>query len=633
MSDSTIRNPLHTLTTPAYRRRLPVGVELTGARTAHVRVWAPDATSVSFVTGDRHVALSSENNGYFSGETEASAGDRYQFVLDDGEQRYPDPASRSQPEGPHGPSEIVDPSAFAWTDGAWRGATRERQVVYELHIGTFTRAGTWAAASEQLAELAALGITLLEVMPVAEFEGRFGWGYDGVDLFAPSHLYGTPDDFRRFVDAAHRAGLGVILDVVYNHFGPSGNYLRPFASAYFTDRYENEWGEAINFDGPDAAPVRDFYEANAAYWIDEFHLDGLRLDATQSIHDASGENILAVIGARARAAAGERSIVIVAENEPQDTRLVRPLEEGGYGLDALWNDDFHHSAMVALTGRSEAYYTDTCGSPQELISAAKYGYLFQGQQYAWQHDRRGTPAWGLSPAAFVAFTQNHDQIANSGRGLRGHAMTSPARWRAMTALLLLQPATPMLFQGQEFSSSAPFLYFADFEAAELAKAVRNGRAEFLTQFVSLADAAQRGLLQDPSAAGTFERCKLDWSERTTHRDVYALHADLLRMRREDPVFSTPRAGGVDGAVLSTSAFVLRFFSPDHADDRLLLVNLGPDLDRGSIAEPLLAPPAGRSWRLRWSSEDPVYGGSGTPNLFPHRWHLLAESAVVLVPDD
>src|SRR4051794_24881719 len=510
----------HSLTTTgsAHRRRLPIGVEL-GADAAHVRVWAPDAHAVRIVAGGGDgVALSREEDGYFSGAIKAAAGDRYQFILDDGDRRYPDPASRFQPEGPHGPSQIVDPSTFAWTDGDWKGVTREGQVVYELHVGTFTRAGTWAAAIDHLPELAALGITLIEVMPVAEFEGRFGWGYDGVDLFAPSHLYGVPDDFRRFVDAAHHSGVGVILDVVYNHFGPSGNYVRPFAASYFTDRYKNEWGESINFDGPDAGPVREFYAANAAYWIDEFHLDGLRLDATQSIHDASREHILTVMGAGARAAAGGRSIVIVAENEPQETRLVRPAGEGGFGLDALWNDDFHHSAMVALTGRSEAYYTDTCGSPQELISAAKYGYLFQGQQYSWQHDRRGTPAWGLPPFAFVAFLQNHDQIANSGRGLRGHALTSPARWRAMTALLLLQPATPMLFQGQEFASSSPFLYFADFDAAELAKAVRNGRAEFLTQFVSLADASRRGLLQDPGAVETFERCKLDWSERASHRE-------------------------------------------------------------------------------------------------------------------
>jgi maltooligosyltrehalose trehalohydrolase len=616
----------------AVLRRLPIGAEVVDSRTTHVRLWAPRRSRVEAITtAGVRALLTREADGYFSGTIAASAGDRYQFRLDDEDKLYPDPASRYQPEGPHGPSEIVDPAAFAWTDRGWAGASRDGQVVYELHVGTFTPEGTWAAAARELRELARIGITMIEVMPVAEFAGRFGWGYDGVDLYAPSHLYGAPDDFRRFVDAAHAAGVAVILDVVYNHLGPDGNYLREFAPAYFTDRYENEWGESLNFEGADAGPVREFFIANAGYWIAEFHLDGLRLDATQSIHDGTGQHILAAIGARAREAAGRRPIVIVAENEPQETRLVRPLAEGGYGLDALWNDDFHHSAMVALTGRAEAYYSDTQGVPQEFVSAAKYGYLFQGQQYYWQRDRRGSESWGLPPSAFVAFTQNHDQIANSARGQRGHELTSPARWRAMTALLLLAPATPMLFQGQEFSASAPFVYFADFEP-ELAAAVRGGRGQFLTQFPSVADAVARGAIADPGALDTFERCKLDVSERESHASAYALHVDLLRLRHDEPVFAAPRAGGVDGAVLSEAAFALRFFTPGHREDRLLIVNLGRDLRRPSFAEPLLAPPAQTDWALRWSSEDFTYGGSGTADPFPDGWwHVPAESALVLMP--
>jgi maltooligosyltrehalose trehalohydrolase len=583
------------------------------------------------VSGRERYSLSHEDGGYFSGSIVASAGDRYRLMLGDDEKLYPDPASRFQPEGPHGPSEIVDPAAFPWTDSGWKGASREGHVVYELHVGTFSTEGTWDAAARELSELARLGISLIEVMPVAEFDGRFGWGYDGVDLFAPSHLYGRPDDFRRFVDSAHAAGIGVILDVVYNHLGPSGNYLRAFAPAYFTDRYRNEWGESINFDGIDAAPVREFFVENAGYWIEEFHLDGLRLDATQSIYDCSKEHILAAIGRGARSAAAGRSIVIVAENEHQQTWLVRPAADGGYGLDAMWNDDFHHSAMVALTGRAEAYYSDTRGEPQELISAAKYGYLFQGQQYHWQRERRGSPAWGVPPSAFIAFTQNHDQIANSARGERGHELTSPGRWRAMTTLLLLQPATPMLFQGQEFSASAPFLYFADFER-DLAIAIRKGRGEFLAQFPSIVETRQRGGLADPGAPETFTRCKIDVRERQSHREAYALHRDLIHLRRGDAVFSRPRPGGVDGAVLSPSAFVLRFFSTVHRDDRLLVVNLGPAIERGSLAEPLIAPPADADWQLLWSSDDPAYGGPGVADLFPDEWwRIPAESAVVLVP--
>jgi maltooligosyltrehalose trehalohydrolase len=597
----------------------------------HIRVWAPSARRVQVVSAGTATPLDAEADGYHSGVIKAALGNRYQFKLDDEERLYPDPASRFQPEGPHGPSEIVDPHTFRWTDHAWTGAAIDGQVAYEMHVGTFTRAGTFAAAAEELHELAHAGITLVEVMPVAEFEGRFGWGYDGVDLFAPTHLYGTPDDFRRFVDTAHGCGIAVILDVVYNHFGPVGNYLRAFSPAYFTDRYENEWGDAINFDGPDSGPVREFFIANAGYWIDEFHLDGLRLDATQQIFDASPAHILVAVGARARQAAGERSIVVIAENEPEDTRLVRAVAEGGYGLDAVWNDDFHHSAMVALTGRAEAYYTDTRGEPQELISAAKYGYLFQGQQYEWQRKPRGTPAWGVAPPAFVTFLQNHDQVANSARGLRGHQMTSPARWRAMTALFLLMPGTPMLFQGQEFAASSPFLYFADFDE-DLAAAVRQGRGEFLKQFPSIVDLERRGELDDPSDPATFERCRLDFSERETHRDAYALHIDLLRLRREDTAFCLQQAGGVDGAVIGPAALALRFFTPGHVDDRVVIVNLGSGITRGSFAEPLLAPPPGTDWTLRWSSEDPAYGGDGTPDTWPDGWWVIpGESTLVLSP--
>jgi maltooligosyltrehalose trehalohydrolase len=613
-------------------RRLPIGAEPLGDGRTDVRVWAPAAGRVDVVLASTVATpLQREPDGYFSGLVEAGAGTRYQLRLDNADRLLPDPASRFQPEGPHGFSEVVDPRAFRWTDDEWRGVTLPGQIVYEMHVGTFTRPGTWAAASSELGELARIGITTIEVMPIAEFEGRFGWGYDGVDLFAPSRLYGRPDDFRRFVDAAHALGLAVILDVVYNHLGPSGNYLRLFSPTYFTSKYENEWGEAINFDGPGAQPVRELFIANARYWIEEFHLDGLRLDATQQIFDDSSTHILAEIGRAARSGAGERRVVVIAENEPQETKLIRPVERGGYGLDGLWNDDFHHSAMVALTGRAEAYYGDTRGEPQEFISASKYGCLFQGQHYAWQQQPRGMPSWGVPASAFVCYLQNHDQVANSARGLRGHQLTSPGRWRAMTALTLLMPATPMLFQGQEFGASAPFLYFADFDA-DLAAAVRTGRSEFLTQFPSLLDFERRTRLDEPGDMATFERCKLDLAERHTHAGLYALHIDLLRLRREDAAFRSQGCGGIDGAVLSPSAFALRFFTEDHRDDRLLLVNLGVDIDRPSIPEPLLAPPLDTDWTVRWSSEDPTYGGTGTPDLWPRDcWHLPGETAIVLAP--
>lgn len=623
------------------QRRLPVGAEVLPEGGVHFRVWSPRRKKVSVVieatagpggaSSPQAIDLSEEAGGYFSGlAQQAGDGTLYRFRLDDDDKLYPDPASRFQPKGPHGPSQAIDPNRFKWSDADWQGLRLEGQVMYEMHVGAFTKEGSWEAASRELAELARAGITVIEVMPVHEFPGRFGWGYDGVDMFAPTRLYGEPDDFRRFVDRAHSVGIGVILDVVYNHLGPDGNYLRQFSEDYFTDRYETDWGEAINYDGENAGPVREFFLANAGYWVDEFHLDGLRLDATQNIYDKSPDHILAAITRRAREAARSRPIIVVAENEPQHTRLVRPVERGGFGMDALWNDDFHHSAMVALTGHNEAYYTDYYGTPQEFISAVKYGYLYQGQWYEWQEQRRGTPGLDLEPAAFITFIQNHDQIANSGCGDRAHRLSSPGRYRAMTALMLLAPGTPMLFQGQEFAASAPFLYFADHEQ-ELAKLVQNGRAEFLSQFPSLGLEEIQCRLVAPADPSTFERCKLDLSERKTHAEAYALHCDLLKLRREDKVFAAQRPRGVDGAVLASEAFVLRFFG-EGGDDRLLFINFGRDLHFNPAPEPLLAPPENMRWEILWSSESPRYGGLGTPPLDTEdNWRVPGLAAVALTP--
>jgi maltooligosyltrehalose trehalohydrolase len=609
-------------------RRLPVGAEIM-AGGVHFRVWAPARREVQVVVeGVGATPLDREVGGYFSGLVPGlAAGARYRYRLD-GTLLRPDPASRFQPDGPHGPSEVVDPSRFRWRDEGWPGLAPPGQVLYELHVGTFTREGTWAAATRELAALARLGVTALEVMPVAEFSGRFGWGYDGVDLFAPYHVYGISDEMRAFVDHAHALGLGVLLDVVYNHLGPDGNYLTDFAPAYFTDRYTTEWGPPIHFDGDDSGPVREFFLANARYWIDEFHLDGLRLDATQAIFDRSEEHIVAAVAQAVRAAAAGRGTLVVAENEPQHARLVRPRQAGGYGLDAIWNDDFHHSAMAALTGHNEAYYSDTRGTPQELVSCAKHGFLYQGQLYPWQGKRRGTPATGLPPHAFVCYLQNHDQVANSARGLRAHRLGSPGRHRALTALLLLGPWTPMLFEGQEMDASAPFLYFAD-HRGELARTVRRGRARFLHQFPSIAAPDMRDRLDDPGDPATFERCKLDPGERERHHDAVALHRDLLDIRRSDPVVALQGERGVDGAILGPEAFCLRFYGGE-GDDRLLLVNLGLDLHLSSAPEPLLAPPEARRWATAWSSEDPRYGGSGTPPVEDEKGvHLTGHAAALL----
>ena len=611
-------------------RRLPVGAEPLADGTSF-RVWAPAARQVEVVAA-ASFPLRPEGDGYHSALLDAPAGTRYRLRLDGGSMLYPDPASRFQPEGPHGPSQVVDP-AFPWTDAGWKGVAHPDRVLYEMHVGTLTQEGTWEAAAKELPGLAALGVTMLEVMPLAEFPGKFGWGYDGVNLFAPTRLYGQPDDFRRFVDQAHAVGIGVILDVVYNHLGPDGNYLGAFAAAYFDEKHKTDWGKAINFGGEGCGPVREFYVANARHWIEEYHLDGLRFDATQDIHDASSPHILAEMVEQCRATAPGKTLFFVGENEPQHSELARSPARGGHGLDSLWNDDFHHSAMVAMTGRNEAYYTDYHGAPQEFVSAAKWGYLYQGQRYVWQKARRGHPGLDLPPWAFVSFLQNHDQVANSACSRRCHQLTSPGRFRAMTALLLLMPSTPMLFQGQEYAAPQHFYYFADHKP-DLAAQVEAGRKDFLAQFRSLTDPAVRDGIMPPHDEATFRACKLDPADREQRLPVYHLHRDLLAIRRSDPAIRRAIAGErrIDGAVLAGEAFVLRFF--DEGGDRLLIVNMGRDLHLAPAPEPLLAPPLGQRWRIAWSSEAKHYGGSGVAEPeAKDGWRIAGHTASLLRPDD
>ncbi len=657
------------MSAPPLARRLPVGADVT-PRGVAFRVWAPERERVDVVIDGREapVALQRETDGkvdrgsngtgYWSATVDGvTVGARYRYALDGGD-AFPDPASRAQPDGPHGPSEVVDPAAFAWTDGAWRGITAPaRQVLYELHIGTFSPEGTWDGAIARLPALAALGVTTLEVMPVAQFPGRFGWGYDGVQLFAPSSQYGAPDAMRRFVDRAHALGLAVVLDVVYNHLGPDGNYLPQFSPHYFNAEHHTDWGAAVNFDGEHAAAVRAFYVANARYWIDEFHIDGLRLDATQAIIDRSPVHILTEIGEAVREAGkalGGRATWIVNENEPQDVALVTAASAGGLGLDAVWNDDWHHSAFVALALRDEAYFTDYRGGAREFVAAAKHGFLYQGQWYKWQRQRRGTPAFDTPPWRFVHFLENHDQLANAGIGERMHQLAAAGALRAMTAALLLGPQLPMLFQGQEWAASAPFQYFADHNP-ELAPKVQRGRFAELAQFPTMATDVVQAILSPPADDATFRACVLDWSERerAPHAAWLRLHRDLIALRRSDPVFAAPRSGvgttpgTIDGAPLTDQAFVLRYFGTD-GDDRLLVVNVGRTQHLDVVPEPLLAPPAGMRWRTTWSSEHPSYGGLGgvefdaseeprSPRQKPalrwprENWRILGGCAAVLSP--
>jgi maltooligosyltrehalose trehalohydrolase len=610
-------------------RRLPIGVELDPDGGAHARVWAPKRNTVEFVVeGGAATALACEGNGYFAGAiNDADAGTPYRFRLDGGD-RFPDPASRFQPEGPHGPSVIVDPARFAWTDHDWKGASIEGQVISEIHIGTFTPAGTFRAAIQKLDHLADVGITCIEVMPINEFGGRFGWGYDGVNWYAPTHHYGSPDDVRAFVDAAHARGLAVIVDVVYNHLGPDGNYLPQFSDTYMMKR-ATEWGEAINYDGEGSSGVRELAIENAGYWISEFHFDGLRLDATQNIYDTSARHVIGEVIARARQAAGDRSIIVIAESEPQNEALVTRL-----GADAIWNDDFHHTAFVAMTGNNEAYLSGYRGRPQEFVSAAKYGFLYQGQYYPWQKQRRGTSALRLAPSHFVAFLESHDQVSNLAHSMRMHQLANPKLCRALKGLLLLSPQTPMLFQGEEFSASAPFPFFAGHNG-DLASAVLKGRTEFLQQFPGV-KASGQATVRDPSDPATMESCRLDWSERESKASSVRMHRDLFALRKSDPVISAQHGaatGQLDGAVLEDQAFVLRYFSDEHGD-RLLLVNLGIGVTLHPAPEPLLAPPSGHRWRMQWSSECVEYGGYGTPPIDEEGagFTIPAQCAVLLIAE-
>ncbi len=623
------------------QREMPFGAELTSTG-VHFRVWAPRRKQVQVrLSGDaRQFPLVKEEDGFFSGHVEQlRVGTKYSFRLDDDKYDYPDPASRFQPEGVHGPSEIIDPSSFDWTDADWHGIELQGQVIYELHLGCFTEEGTWNAAEQRLPHLSKMGITAVEIMPVTEFSGSFGWGYDGVKWYAPSRLYGTPDDFRSFVNAAHQLGLAVILDVVYNHFGPTGNYTGAFSPYFISKRHPTEWGDAINFDGEGSQIVRDFVTENAAYWIREYHLDGLRLDATQSIYDESPRHVLADLSIAARAAAksgngGERKIIIVAENESQDVRHVERIEDGGFGLDGLWNDDYHHSCRVAATGHAEYYYADFSGTSQELISATRFGYLFQGQYSHEQQRWRGTPAWHVEGWRFITFLQNHDQVANAAHGSRLPDLTSPGTYRALTTLWLLGPGTPMFFMGQEFGTRTPFRYFADHDV-ELAKLVRDGRWEALRRFPRIAGGNGRQIeLPDPADHTTFDACKLDWSKCTDESPDVMLHRDLLQLRSHDPTISCQDKRMIQGAVINPDCFILRWHNRSNEasrDDRLLLVNLARDLHWRPSAEPLVAPALNTHWEVMFSSEDPQYGGSGTALLNTADWHLPGHAAILMKP--
>jgi maltooligosyltrehalose trehalohydrolase len=501
------------------------------------KVWAPNPERVDLVVDGRERAMQRDELGWWRATDEdAGTGSRYGFRLDGGPAR-PDPRSAGQPDGPDGLSEVIDHGAFVWSDSGWRGMPLRGAVLYELHVGTFTPAGTFDSALEKLPLLVDLGVDAVELMPVAEFPGERGWGYDVVDLFAPHHAYGGPDGLKRFVDACHLHGLGVVIDVVYNHLGPSGNYLPQFGP-YFSERHETNWGAAVNFDGKGSEEVRRFVIDNALSWFADYHADGLRLDAVHAIIDHSAVHVLEQMAEEVDALSAHlhRHLHLVAESDLNDPRFVRSPDAGGYGLDAAWADEWHHALHAALTGDSSGYYEDF-GSLEHLAKALSQAWVYDGTWSPHRGRRHGRPPTGLPGHRFVVFTQNHDQVGNRALGERSSALMSEGRLRTAAALLFCAPFTPMLFQGEEWGATSPFLYFTDHSDPDLGRAVTEGRRNEFSYWGADPDG-----IPDPQDPSTFENSKLQWAERDRdpHRGLLEWHKQLIALRRAFPELSDPR---------------------------------------------------------------------------------------------
>jgi maltooligosyltrehalose trehalohydrolase len=501
------------------------------------RVWAPRPERVDVVIGERRWPMTAAGGGWRECRVPAAGpGTDYAFSLDGGPAR-PDPRSAFQPRGIDGPSALVDHDGFAWTDGGWRGTPLAGSVLYECHVGTFSAAGTFDGAIEHLAHLAELGVDIIELLPVSEFSGDRGWGYDGVDLFAPHHAYGGPDGLRRLVDAAHEVGLGVVMDVVYNHLGPAGNYLPEFGP-YFSARHQTNWGDGVNFDGPGSDEVRRFVIDNALMWLRDYHCDGLRVDAVHAIADDSAIHILEAMAVEVDALAAQlgRSLFLIAESDRNDPRFVRSREAGGYCLAASWADEWHHALHATLTGERDGYYADFGPLPL-LAKALRQAWVYDGTYSPYRQRVHGRPVAGLSGSQFVVCTQNHDQVGNRAAGERSGALMSQGRLRVAAALLLTSPFVPMLFQGEEWGASTPFQYFTGHQDPALGRAVSQGRREEFAAFDW--DAAD---VPDPQDPATFERSKLDWAElaKEPHASLLDWHRDLIALRRQIPALADPR---------------------------------------------------------------------------------------------
>ena len=588
-------------------RLVSQGAELQGEGVVF-RTWATGKKNVSVVVlGDhesvvREIPMEREASGYYSAiDPAASAGTLYKYRLDG--HLVPDLASRFQPQGVHGPSQVVDGHSFGWTDSEWKPTALHELVIYELHVGTFTREGTFEAIAARFDYLKGIGVNAIELMPIADFAGDRNWGYDGVSIYAPSRAYGKPDDLRTLVNVAHQAGLTVILDVVYNHLGPDGNYMGVYSDHYFNASHHTPWGAAFNLDGPDAAPVRSHFAENPLYWVKEFHIDGFRLDATHAIPDDSPKHLIQEIAERIQALGG----LVICEDPRNERQLLLPRDQGGYGCDAVWADDFHHVVRVQMTNENEGYMAYFKGTMEELVKTMREGWLFTGEL---QKDGipRGTTGADLEPEHFVHCISNHDQVGNRAYGERLNQLISPAAYRAASALLLMEPYTPMFFMGQEWAASTAFLYFTDHHD-ELGKGVTEGRRKEFAEFSEFRDPAKRARIPDPQAVTTFTNSKLDWTqlEGQPHLETLRLYRDFLRFRRDN--LTDRRRGRWQVERVSRTAIAIRYRRKDTGDILVVAQLLANETVLELGENELLRPGKGRSWKFVKSTNEKIYGGT------------------------
>ncbi len=638
------------------------GVQFTAwtpaSQTAEVEILQPDGNS-------QFVPMLRAGDGMFTARVDPlGPGARYRYRLN-GHDIFPDVASRYQPEGVHGPSEVVDARRFKWSDQDWSGIKLCDVVVYELHVGTFTPEGTFDGVRQRLGELRDLGVTTIELMPIGDFPGNRNWGYDGVSLYAPARCYGKPDDLRRLVDSAHQMGLAVFLDVVYNHLGPDGNYLGAFSSYYFTDRHHTPWGQALNFDGEYNQRVRDFFIENALYWLHDFHFDGLRLDATHAIVDDSPRHFLAELSDRVRESFAEskRRPLVIAEDSRNLARMMKPTSKDGWGMDGVWADDFHHQIRVAFAHDRDGYFQDYRGTAEDIATTIRRGWFYCGQPSTFLNRPRGSDPAGLAPSQFVVCIQNHDQVGNRAFGDRIHHQIDSAAYRAASTLLLCSPHTPLLFMGQEWAAGTPFQFFTDHNE-ELGKLVTQGRRREFQRFKAFADPETCEKIPDPQAFETFVNSRVGWDERETgeHAATLSLYRDLLQLRRSEPALgcrpqddsnppdrqarseattaSNRRPESYNASAIGDDALLQRCVHPssetEGQGDILIAVQLrGKGVIELSRA-PIAALNTGLVWKRLLSTEDSRYatdpkpitieGGESAPRiLFPRASAVLLKA--------